>query len=102
MVMIKSFFCRIELLAHVVKVMSCDGALSKEKVSVVKGVKESVTSDLLLSTRDVWTACLRNLTRTGLLQRVLITLDLNESIQKTGAHCAMASSCVVTAARMCV
>lgn len=41
------------------------------------------------------TACLNVLARTGLLGRVLITPDLEESVGNTEAHCSVESACVM-------
>lgn len=47
-------------------------------------------------------ACLRILASTGLSERALITLDLEESVENTEAHCLVESSCVVISANVFV
>lgn len=47
-------------------------------------------------------ACQRPLARSALLERVVPTSDLNDSIGKTGAQCFVKSSSVMTAASVLV
>lgn len=47
-------------------------------------------------------ACLRTLTETGLLERVVATSDLKDSVEKIEAHCFVEKSSVVIAASMLV
>lgn len=53
MVVLKDFFCGLKLLLPAVEILCCARAVAREKLSIVKGLKESVESGTLLSARNI-------------------------------------------------
>lgn len=53
-VMLRSFtFCGLELLPLFAEILLCRGAVTREKVTVIEGLKKCVASGTLSSTRYV-------------------------------------------------